>query len=166
MRRAECSQMEAELRASKVGEGETLDMNREPIGPLRVWLKYDDVPGLAMTRSMGDSVAAKAGVIAEPEIFELQLTSADKFIIIASDGVWEFISNIEAAKVVYPYYEKNAPDQAAEALVKESFKRWKKEEEVIDDITCIVVFLDMQPGSSVNILQGSVTLGLGQQQHH
>ncbi len=85
-------------------------MNREPIGPLRVWLKYDDVPGLAMTRSMGDSVAAKAGVIAEPEIFELQLTSADKFIIIASDGVWEFISNIEAAKVVYPYYEKNAPD--------------------------------------------------------
>ena len=141
-------------------------MNREPIGPLRVWLKYDDVPGLAMTRSMGDSVAAKAGVIAEPEIFELQLTSADKFIIIASDGVWEFISNIEAAKVVYPYYEKNAPDQAAEALVKESFKRWKKEEEVIDDITCIVVFLDMQPGSSVNILQGSVTLGLGQQQHH
>ena len=46
-----------------------LDQNREPIGPLRVWLKYDDVPGLAMTRSMGDSVAAKAGVIAEPEIF-------------------------------------------------------------------------------------------------
>lgn len=46
-------------------------MNREPIGPLRVWLKYDDVPGLAMTRSLGDSVAAKAGVIAEPEIFEL-----------------------------------------------------------------------------------------------
>ena len=47
--------------------------------------------------------------------------------------------------------------------MKESFKRWKKEEEVIDDIACIVVFLDMQPGSSVNILPGSVTLGLGQQ---
>ncbi len=38
--------------------------------------------------------------------------------------------------------------------MKESFKRWKKEEEVIDDITCIIVFLDMSSGSGVNILQG------------
>ena len=64
-----------EFKASKVRRRvnelhvHNLDQNREPIGPLRVWLKYDDVPGLAMTRSMGDSVAAKAGVIAEPEIF-------------------------------------------------------------------------------------------------
>lgn len=34
----------------------------EEIGPLRVWLKNDNVPGLAMTRSYGDLVAASVGV--------------------------------------------------------------------------------------------------------
>jgi len=31
--------------------------NGEPIGPMRVWVKYDEIPGLAMSRSMGDRVA-------------------------------------------------------------------------------------------------------------
>ena len=31
-----------------------------------MWLKHDDIPGLAMTRSFGDEVAARVGVIAEP----------------------------------------------------------------------------------------------------
>lgn len=43
-----------------------IDYNGEPIGPARVWLKHDNVPGLAMARSMGDSVAGSVGVIAEP----------------------------------------------------------------------------------------------------
>jgi hypothetical protein len=39
--------------------------------------------------------------------------------------------------------KKNA-EGAAECLVRESFKKWKKEEESIDDITCIVIFLDIK----------------------
>ncbi len=42
------------------------DPERNPIGPLRVWLKHEDIPGLAMTRSFGDEVAGRVGVIAEP----------------------------------------------------------------------------------------------------
>jgi len=38
---------------------------------------------------------------------------------------------------------KNA-EGAAEALVKAAFKKWKREENVIDDITCIIVFLDVK----------------------
>lgn len=30
------------------------DANGNPLGPLRVWLKTEDIPGLAMTRSFGD----------------------------------------------------------------------------------------------------------------
>jgi len=37
---------------------------------LRVWLKSENVPGLAMTRSMGDAVAASVGVSWKPEIIE------------------------------------------------------------------------------------------------
>jgi hypothetical protein len=31
-----------------------------------VWLKEEDIPGLAMTRSFGDEVASRVGVTAEP----------------------------------------------------------------------------------------------------
>jgi hypothetical protein len=31
-----------------------------------VWLKNEDIPGLAMSRSFGDEVASRVGVIAEP----------------------------------------------------------------------------------------------------
>jgi len=46
-----------------------------------------------MARSFGDLVAASVGVSPEPEISCFEFTSEDKFIVIASDGVWEFLSN-------------------------------------------------------------------------
>ncbi len=60
-----------------------------------MWIKEDEIPGLAMSRSFGDRVAASVGVIAEPEIFEYKFQEEDKFMIIASDGVWEFIESPE-----------------------------------------------------------------------
>lgn len=71
------------------------DEDNEFIGPPRVWIKEEEIPGLAMSRSFGDRVAASVGVIAEPEIFEYKLQEDDKFMIIASDGVWEFIESPE-----------------------------------------------------------------------
>ena len=44
------------------------DQNNNPLGPLRVWLKSEDVPGLAMTRSFGDQVAHSVGCSALPEM--------------------------------------------------------------------------------------------------
>ena len=68
------------------------DYHGHPLGPLRVWLKEEDIPGLAMTRSFGDATAARVGVNAEPEMSMLDLTKEDKVLILASDGVWEFLS--------------------------------------------------------------------------
>ena len=63
-------------------------------GPKRVWLKNKQVPGLAMTRSIGDMAAASVGVTAEPEIKGfLNLSQRDKFLVIASDGIWDRFSN-------------------------------------------------------------------------
>lgn len=75
----------------------------EFIGPLRVWVKEDDVPGLAMTRSFGDRVAATVGVVSEPEIKEFDYSEDDKFMIIASDGVWEFIDSTEVSLLLIEY---------------------------------------------------------------
>ena len=62
--------------------------------------------------------------------------------IIASDGVWEFLSNEDVAKIVSPYYLQGHAEQAANQVVREAANQWKQKEEVIDDITCVIVFLD------------------------
>lgn len=69
------------------------DESGRPLGPARVWLRNEQIPGLAMSRSIGDSVAAQVGVISEPEIMQVELTPEHKFLVLASDGVWEFISS-------------------------------------------------------------------------
>lgn len=81
---------------------------------------------------------------AVPEVTEYDLTADDKVIVVASDGVWEYLSNELVASLVFPFYLTKDAEGAAEALTKESFKRWKREEGNIDDITCIIVFLDVK----------------------
>lgn len=121
------------------------DPEKNPIGPLRVWLKNEDIPGLAMTRSFGDEVASRVGVTAEPEILELDLCPEDRFIVLASDGVWEFLTNDDIAKIVLPYFDTKNAEKAAEAVVRESYLRWKQEEDdIVDDITCVIIFLDVK----------------------
>ena len=89
-------------------------------------------------------MAARVGVNAVPEIKEYTLTPEDKIMVLASDGVWEFLQNQEVANIVYPYFLQKNAEGAAESLVRAAFKRWKREESVIDDITCIIVFLDVK----------------------
>ena len=114
----------------------------EFVGPQRVWIKEDEVPGLAMTRSFGDRMAATVGVISEPEIKEYIFNPNDKFMIIASDGIWEFISSQECINIIKEFYNNNDIKGCCEFLYQESSKRWLKEEEVIDDTTMIIVFFE------------------------
>ena len=114
----------------------------EFVGPERIWIKEEEVPGLAMTRSFGDRVAATVGVISEPEIKEFDLDVNDKFMIIASDGIWEFISSQECVDMVSSFYEKNDIKGCCQFLYDDSSQRWLKEEEVIDDTTIILVFFE------------------------
>lgn len=114
-----------------------------PLGPYRVWLASDDLPGLAMSRSIGDTVAASVGVTCEPEMIHIVLEPQDKFIILASDGVWEFISSMEAIDIVAAEWERGNAEGCCDRLVKESLRRWRREEEVVDDITAVVIFLNV-----------------------
>eukprot|EP00775_Hariotina_reticulata_P001400 gene1400-1743_t len=108
-----------------------------PIGPYRVWLQYAWIPGLAMSRALGDQLAHTIGVSSEPQHKQHELTPADKLLILASDGVWEFISSQEAVELVG---NSKTPEEGCRALVDEAFRRWLSEEEgVVDDITAVVV---------------------------
>lgn len=107
-------------------------------GPARVWLMDADEPGLAMSRSIGDEVSASVGVTNVPELSVHQLDERDVCLLIASDGVWEFITNDEAARLVWKYID--TPAAAVNQLVAESVRRWQDDsEQVVDDITVVLV---------------------------
>ena len=113
------------------------------IGPDRVWLKNKEEPGLAMTRSLGDKIAHNIGVIDEPEFKTFTFDGTEKFIIIASDGLWEYVSGDQCISIVRPFYEDGKDSkEAALALTKEAFRKWKRKEVAIDDITVVVIFFD------------------------
>jgi serine/threonine protein phosphatase PrpC len=103
------------------------------IGPYRLWVKNENYPGLAMSRSIGDLCAHSVGGTCEPgilifinlEIFEFDINSSSRYIILASDGVWEFLSNTQVMKIIEPFYECNDVEGAIQKLIDESVKAWK-----------------------------------------
>jgi serine/threonine protein phosphatase PrpC len=70
-------------------------------GPVRVWLGKEDSPGLAMSRSLGDTVGKAAGVSSTPDVYRYTLVGrSDAFLLLASDGLWEFCTGADVAGVV------------------------------------------------------------------
>ena len=122
------------------GEISQFEEDGEKSGPFRVWKKGEVYPGIAMSRSIGDLIASTLGVIPEPKFIEDKLDKDTKFIVVASDGVWEFLDNNTVRDIVMPYYEKNDPNGACKELIKKSTEWWNKEDIVVDDITVVVVF--------------------------
>ena len=122
------------------GEISQFEEDGEKSGPFRVWKKGEVYPGIAMSRSIGDLIASTLGVIPEPKFLEEKIDKDTKFIVVASDGVWEFLENNTVRDIVMPYYEKNDPNGACKELIKKSTEWWNKEDIVVDDITVIVVF--------------------------
>ena len=75
------------------GEIATCDDEKEnEEGIKRVWVKGEKFPGIAISRTLGDEVAKSVGVICTPEFIEKNITN-NCYIVVASDGLWEFFSN-------------------------------------------------------------------------
>ncbi|KAH8939868.1 hypothetical protein BDL97_15G058500 [Sphagnum fallax] len=107
----------------------------------RVWLPYDDSPGLAMARAFGDFCLKDYGVISVPEMSYRQLTERDLFIVLASDGIWDVLSNDEVVHIVA-----SAPTRstAARALVESAVRVWrlKYPTSKVDDCAVVCLYLD------------------------
>jgi len=84
------------------------------------------------------------GVIPDPEVTSLELTEEDKFIVIASDGVWEWLENERVAEIVWPFFIQHAPEAAGNALVRAAAAKWREMDTVVDDITCVIIFLEVE----------------------
>ena len=122
------------------GEISQYEEDGEKSGPFRVWKKGEAYPGIAMSRSIGDFIASKLGVIPEPKFLEEKIDKDTKFIVVASDGVWEFLDNDTVKNMVMKKKKKKDPIGACKELIKKSTEFWNQEDIVVDDITCIVVF--------------------------
>ena len=114
------------------------------IGPARVWISGEEIPGLAMSRSIGDAVAHSVGVTPMPDLTTHLLTPSDKALILASDGLWEFVPNDKVARIVGSCWEHNDLEGCCQQLIEEALARWRLEDDCIDDITVVVVFLAVQ----------------------
>ena len=134
------------------GEIEAIeDDNGNWTGPLRVWEKGSEGPGLAMTRSLGDKVGSKLGVVCTPEVFKYFIKEEDRAFIIASDGLWEYMNNQQVTNSVKELItnmrnnnenKEVSADLISKELFNQSVERWRKKEQGIDDITIICVLLN------------------------
>jgi serine/threonine protein phosphatase PrpC len=121
----------------------------EPGLSARVWLDntYSQI-GLAMARSIGDHAVAPVGVIAEPVVTSHTIEENDDFLILATDGVWEFIDSDEAVRIVGEHLS-NGATKACQALIEAAASKWHEEEgNYRDDITALVVRLQDLWGSA------------------
>ncbi|CAJ1940956.1 unnamed protein product [Sphenostylis stenocarpa] len=123
--------------------GRVFSLEDEP-GVYRVWMPNGKTPGLAISRAFGDHCMKDFGLISAPDVTHTQLTTRDHFVILATDGVWDVISNQEAVTVVSatPHKEK-----AAQRLVKFAIHEWKRKKSGIamDDMSAICLFFHSSP---------------------
>ncbi|XP_074322632.1 putative protein phosphatase 2C 33 isoform X1 [Apium graveolens] len=118
---------------------------------LRVWLPNNDFPGLAMSRALGDFCLKTFGLISVPEIFYRRLTEKDEFVVLATDGVWDVLSNDEVVDIVASVPEHSL---AARALVESAVHAWryKYPTSKVDDCAVVCLFFD-----SENLFSASAT---------
>jgi len=109
----------------------------------RIFVKGEDFPGLCMARTLGDESVKAHGVIATPEckMTEVDLAT-DPFILLASDGVWEFLESDFVIKAVAKKIKTDGPERTVQKLQREAKKRWRQEEgDYCDDITSVLIQL-------------------------
>ncbi|KAL6888929.1 hypothetical protein ACP4OV_009955 [Aristida adscensionis] len=106
----------------------------------RVWLPEEDCPGLAMARSLGDFRVKRHGVVSEPEVTHRRVAGGDLFIILATDGVWDVLSNEEVVSIVCATPRKQ---HAAKAVAEAAAQRWRTRYPAsrVDDCSAVCLFL-------------------------
>lgn len=133
------------LRIQKNGGviSQTMDEFGEACGPLRVWKKGENLPGLAMTRAVGDMYSKSVGVSWKPDMTVKSLKISQQVVIfLSTDGVFEVMSNEDVIKVIAPFIETKNVEAACDTLMARVTKEWDANNyDVIDDITFILLFI-------------------------
>jgi len=102
--------------------------------------------GIAMTRALGDTVMRGAGVLTAPTTVLHRWQQEDAFVLLASDGVFEVLSNQACVQIVGECIDKLGLDKGLpagiEALMMAASDRWADGlpmEVKRDDMTCVAI---------------------------
>lgn len=140
-------QLTMDLKPSVPQEAERIRKNngrvfalRDEPNTQRVWLPNNNFPGLAMARAFGDFQLKKYGVIAIPQVSYRQITSRDQFIVLATDGVWDVLSNEQVVSIVWSVGSK---EEASKTIVEAAVRAWrcKFPSSRVDDCSAACLFL-------------------------
>eukprot|EP00850_Spirogloea_muscicola_P000053 SM000001S04455 [mRNA] locus=s1:354460:356549:+ [translate_table: standard] len=124
----------------------------------RVFLPNEEWPGLAMARAFGDMVLKDHGVTATPAISSVSLASdgSDEFIVLATDGVWDVLSNEEVVNIVAASEPRSS---ACQKLVATAVGVWREKFPMskIDDCAAVCYFFTEDKGGVPGALSVPVT---------
>ena len=90
---------------------------------------------LAVTRALGDHCLKDVGVTAEPHYVEHSVGPNDRFLVMASDGVWDVMSDDDAQELVLRH-ENDTPDDIATAMLNTALSRGTR-----DNLSCMIIKL-------------------------
>ncbi|KAH6769533.1 Protein phosphatase 2C family protein, partial [Perilla frutescens var. frutescens] len=139
----------AEAERIRKCKGRVFALHDEPEVP-RVWLPHNDSPGLAMARAFGDFCLKDFGLISVPEVSYRRITDKDEFIVLATDGIWDVLSNKEVVEIV-----SSCPSRsyAARALVELAVRAWKTKYPTskVDDCAVVCLFLDSNESTTASV---------------
>ena len=102
-------------------------------------------PAYPFTRSLGDSMSIRLGLNAEAELLQKALREQDQFILLASDGVWEYMTNQIVCNMVIGFKD---PVEACKAVIASAYGYWLQFEVRTDDITVILAYIDTAEGQA------------------
>ncbi|XAR68756.1 Phosphoprotein phosphatase [Bertholletia excelsa] len=123
--------------------GRVFALEEEP-EVLRIWMRDEDCPGLAMARAFGDFCLKDCGLISTPDVSCRMLTNKDEFIVLATDGVWDVLSNEEVVRIIGSARNRSF---MAKILVEYAVQAWRDKyaTSMVDDCTVVCLFLENQP---------------------
>uniref|UniRef100_A0A1J3E449 protein-serine/threonine phosphatase n=1 Tax=Noccaea caerulescens TaxID=107243 RepID=A0A1J3E449_NOCCA len=133
----------AEAARIKRCKGRIFALRDEP-GVSRLWLPNHDSPGLAMARAFGDFCLKDYGLISVPDLMYRHLSEKDEFVVLATDGIWDVLTNEEVVEIVAKAPTRSS---AGRALVEAAVRnwRWKFPTSKVDDCAVVCLFLDSEP---------------------
>eukprot|EP00798_Chlamydomonas_sp_ICE-L_P019161 gene19161-25770_t len=109
---------------------------------------------LAMTRAIGDKYLRRYGVIPDPDVCSVPITAQDELLVLASDGLWDKVSNQEACDIARYCLNnskgKGAKPDVASRIAAKILMTIAMERGSRDNITVIVVDLFRSGFSDLN----------------
>jgi protein phosphatase 1L len=104
-----------------------------PTNPMKKTTRRE-YQGLAMTRSFGDIHFKQPTPlsICEPDIQVVSLSDKDFFIVLATDGIFDILSNQEVVDLALKHW--SDPEEAAKSVVRSAYKRGSE-----DNLTVLVI---------------------------